>query len=48
MKVFEITYDNDGHDWIQTRNIAEYFANPQNWGRSKDSLTRIKKIEQIS
>jgi hypothetical protein len=45
---FEITYANGGKDWFTAKCIADYFAKPQDWGRSKDSLKNIVKVEESS
>jgi len=46
MKHFEITYSNGNKDWFTADCIADYFSNPENWSRSKDSLQAIVKVEE--
>ncbi len=46
MKHFEITYANGGKDWFTADCIADYFEHPEHWGRSKDSLQAIVKVEE--
>ncbi len=46
MKNFEITYQNGNKDWFSAECIVDYFENPEHWGRSKDSLKGIIKVEE--
>lgn len=45
LKHFEITYTNGSKDWFTADALADYFENPEHWGRSKDSLQAIIKVE---
>ena len=47
MHEFEITYANGQRDWFKADCIADYFENPEHWGRSKDSLQAIVKVVEV-
>ena len=46
MEHFEITYKNGGQDWFTAVCIADYFNQPENWGRSKESLKDIVEVKK--